>query len=325
MDFLLGDFKIAQIFDTDLGFILSLYILQVLASCQSLKQTWGILFVNLFWSHKVAGWGFPTDEAENRPCSANLTPTPSLIEWFESSPIHSWQNWPCNIKESHGLETNHSTHDVYFFVRAEYGYKMLRVAGCSGFKSSSKHLMHIKLCSTLARLGSVKYPSQSEDSSLDMSRIYVLFIHTRIYTHTFITFTVCLYIHIDTCAHKCANIWKSRPSYQRKPNPGSYQSLSFANRWLYLRPFSNSLWKRWRRFFALLPLSHEKGYLDLYRTHLGTVWRLICCERLEFSLFSFFLGGSEHVSKFSPRDCWLVTHYLSFFFKFIFLRRDFLF
>ena len=55
------------------GLYISLYILQVLASCQSLKQTWRVI---------------PPDEAEHRPCSANLTPTPSLIEWFESSPIH---------------------------------------------------------------------------------------------------------------------------------------------------------------------------------------------------------------------------------------------
>lgn len=84
-----------------------------------------------------------------------------------------------------------------FFVCAEYGYKMLQVAGCSGFKSSSKHLMHIKLCSTLARLGSVKYPSQSEDSSLDMSRIYVLFIHARIYTHIHHIYSA----FISTCRH----------------------------------------------------------------------------------------------------------------------------
>lgn len=171
---------------------------------------------------------------------------------------------------------------------------MLQVAGCSGFKFSSKHLMHIKLCSTVARLSSVKYPSQSEDSSLDMSRIYV-------YAHIHYIYSVFIYIYTNTHT----NTWLyENPGHpiQRKPNPGSYQSLSFANRWLYLRPFSNSLWKLWRRFFALLPLWHENGYLDLYRTHLGTVWKLICCERLECPLFifffSFFWGGLEHVLTF---------------------------
>ena len=140
-----------------------------------------------------------------------------------------------------------------------------------------------------------------------------------------------MFIYIYTNTH--TNTWLyENPGHpiQRKPNPGSYQSLSFANRWLYLRPFSNSLWKLWRRFFALLPLWHENGYLDLYRTHLGTVWRLILLWKAWMSfiyfLFFFFFLGVWNMSWHFTRGCWLVTHYLiCLSFSFVFLRRDFLF
>ena len=93
---------------------------------------------------------------------------------------------------------------------------MLQVAGCSGFKSSSTNL-----CSTVTRLSCVKYPSQSEDSSVDMSRIYVFYI--CVYTHMQSSHIHHIYsVFIFTYRHIRAQIrtsLKILPGHPTKENP----------------------------------------------------------------------------------------------------------
>ena len=205
---------------------------------------------------------------------------------------------------------------------------MLQVAGCSGFKFSSKHLMHIKLCSTVARLSSVKYPSQSEDSSLDMSRIYV-YAYIYIYTHTSITFTVCLYTYIQIRT-QIRDYMKIR-AILFKENPTRDPTSRWASP---TGGFTSGL-------FPTLSGSFEGDSLHCcpYDTKMATwtyiepIWGLFggwfVVKGLNvlylFSFFSFFLGV-WNMSWHFTRGCWLVTHYLiCLSFSFVFLRRDFLF